>query len=181
MSFFSKRQAEPEQPKEPERARPITQQPAPPPTPPPTIGFETVLGANSELTGELVSSANVRLDGTFTGTLKISGNVLIGETAKINADVNAKNISIAGAIRGNVHGKKVQLLRTGRVWGDIVATALSTEEGAFIDGKISMQSESAEAASTPSLMPSFSMDEDDTHEITDERSDDFDDDEDIRE
>lgn len=150
MSFFSKRQPEPEQPKEPERPRPITPQPATVPTPPPTVGFETVLGANSEMNGELISSANVRLDGTFTGTLNISGNVLIGETAKINADVNAKNISIAGAVRGNVSGKKVQILRTGRVWGDISAQALSTEEGAFIDGKISMQTkESAAPQDTP--------------------------------
>ena len=74
------------------------------------------------------------------GTLEIGGNVLVGETAQINADINAKNISIAGAVRGNVNGKKVQLLRTGRIWGDIRATALTTEEGAFIDGKITMVS-----------------------------------------
>jgi cytoskeletal protein CcmA (bactofilin family) len=134
MSFLSKRQPQPDtQVQE-------AQRPAQPQFTPATIGFETVLGANSVLTGDLVASANVRLDGTFTGTLNIAGNVLIGETAKINADVNARNISIAGAVRGNVNGKKVQLLRTGRVWGDISATALSTEEGAFIDGKISMVS-----------------------------------------
>jgi cytoskeletal protein CcmA (bactofilin family) len=134
MSFLSKRQPQPDtQVQE-------AQRPAQPQFTPTTIGFETVLGANSVLTGDLVASANVRLDGTFTGTLNIAGNVLIGETAKINADVNARNISIAGAVRGNVNGKKVQLLRTGRVWGDISATALSTEEGAFIDGKISMVS-----------------------------------------
>ncbi|MDZ4767561.1 MAG: polymer-forming cytoskeletal protein [Chloroflexota bacterium] len=102
------------------------------------VGFETVLGANSILEGHLRSSANVRLDGNFSGTLEISGNVLVGETARINADVNARNISIAGAVRGNVSGKKVQILRTGRVWGDIHAEALTTEEGAFIDGKITM-------------------------------------------
>ena len=84
--------------------------------------------------------ASCTLDGTFNGSLDIHGNVLVGETAKIAADITAKNISIAGAVRGNVTGKKVQLLRTGRVWGDITATALSTEEGAFIDGKISMVS-----------------------------------------
>lgn len=107
------------------------------------IGFETVLGANSSLEGKFVSTANVRLDGEFEGTLEISGNVLVGETAKINAPINAKNISIAGAVRGNITGKKVQILRTGRVWGDITATALTTEEGAFIDGKISMISHEA--------------------------------------
>lgn len=115
------------------------------------IGFETILGATSELEGSLVSQANVRLDGTFTGSLEIHGNVLVGETAKINADINAKNISIAGAVRGNVNGKKVQLLRTGRVWGDINATALTTEEGAFIDGKISMISPEGTEADNKSV------------------------------
>jgi cytoskeletal protein CcmA (bactofilin family) len=111
------------------------------------VGFETVLGANCTLEGTLRSNANVRLDGTFTGTLEITGNVLVGETAKINADINAKNISIAGAVRGNVTGKKVQLLRTGRIWGDIQAQALTTEEGAFIDGKITMMSKEQLAVS----------------------------------
>lgn len=113
----------------------------PPPavsTPRQPVGFETVLGASSILTGDLKCQGNLRLDGTFEGTLQIEGNVLVGETAKITADINAKNVSIAGAVRGNVGGKKVQLLRTARVWGDISATAISTEEGAFIDGKIMM-------------------------------------------
>jgi cytoskeletal protein CcmA (bactofilin family) len=117
-------------------------QPAPgqPPTQTPRqpVGFETVLGANSTLKGEFQSQANVRLDGVFEGTLQIEGNVLVGETARITADIQAKNISIAGAVRGNVSGNKIQLLRTGRVWGDISATAITTEEGAFIDGKIAM-------------------------------------------
>jgi cytoskeletal protein CcmA (bactofilin family) len=107
-------------------------------TPRQPVGFETVLGANSTLKGEFQSKANVRLDGVFEGTLDIEGNVLVGETARITADIHAKNISIAGAVRGNVSGNKIQLLRTGRVWGDINATAITTEEGAFIDGKIAM-------------------------------------------
>jgi cytoskeletal protein CcmA (bactofilin family) len=107
------------------------------------IGFDTVLGASSSMDGKLHSEGNVRLDGEFTGTLEIKGNVLVGETAKINADIAARNISIAGAVRGNVTGNKVQLLRTGRIWGDITANALTTEEGAFIDGKITMKGHSA--------------------------------------
>jgi len=120
----------------------------PKPIPTSPVAFETVLGASSSLEGVFRSSANVRIDGTFSGTLEINGNILVGETAKINADINARNISIAGAVRGNVSGKKVQLLRTGRIWGDIRATALTTEEGAFIDGKITMVSH--EAASSVS-------------------------------
>lgn len=138
MSFFGNRRQSEQQPPPPP---PKPQAPPPAAAPSQPVGFETVLGANTTLEGTLRSNANVRLDGTFTGTLEINGNVLVGETAKINADINAKNVSIAGAVRGNVSGKKVQLLRTGRIWGDIRAAALTTEEGAFIDGKITMISQ----------------------------------------
>lgn len=153
MSFFGgRRNPQPEPAPEPQQDRASSLYNTPSPTnptretretpipPAQPVGFETVLGASCTLDGTLVSTGNVRLDGTFNGSLDIHGNVLVGETAKIEADITAKNISIAGAVRGNVTGKKVQLLRTGRVWGDIMATALSTEEGAFIDGKISMVS-----------------------------------------
>jgi cytoskeletal protein CcmA (bactofilin family) len=150
MSFFgNRRQVDPVVP------QPVVEnaQLPKPTVPPAPVGFETVLGANSTLEGTLRSNANVRLDGAFTGTLEITGNVLVGETAKINADINAKNISIAGAVRGNVNGKKVQLLRTGRIWGDIRATALTTEEGAFIDGKITMVGHDSMMTSEPENLP----------------------------
>jgi cytoskeletal protein CcmA (bactofilin family) len=116
-------------------------------TPQPTIRFDTVLGSGSAVEGELQSDGNIRLDGVFTGTLKITGNVLVGESARVNADLNARNISIAGTVRGNVSGNKIQLLRTCRVLGDISATLLTMEEGAFIDGKISMREQDTEEIS----------------------------------
>ena len=107
------------------------------------VGFDTVVGSNTSFEGSFVSSGNVRMDGQFAGSLEVSGNILVGESADIHADINARNISIAGTVRGNVKGNKVQLLRTGRIWGDISASALTTEEGAFIDGKITMVGHSA--------------------------------------
>lgn len=136
MSIFNRRQTDTEP----------AQQPIPTPKPVMSqqpIGFETVVGANCTIEGKFLSQGNVRLDGVFSGILEITGNVLVGETAKIEADIEAHNISIAGAVRGNVRGNKVQLLRTGRIWGDISATALTTEEGAFIDGKITMRGHEA--------------------------------------
>lgn len=147
MSFFSSRR----QSDAPPSATEERSQSTIPALPPQPVGFETVLGANCVLEGKLSSKTNVRLDGTFTGTLEIDGNVLVGETAKITADIHARNVSIAGAVHGNVSGKKVQLLRTGRIWGDIQATALTTEEGAFIDGKITMMSHDAAAPEIPAV------------------------------
>lgn len=148
MSFFtSRRQTETEAPS-------ADSQPPRPILPAQPIGFETVFGANCVLEGTLKSGGNVRIDGTFTGTLDIVGNILVGETAKISADIDARNISIAGAVRGNVTGNKVQILRTGRVWGDIHASALTMEEGAFLDGKITMQGHQATQSTSASASPS---------------------------
>lgn len=141
-NFFGNRrkseQSTTPQPIEPTPPPVTTRPPTPSITPSAPIGFETVLGSSSVLEGKLKTDGNIRLDGVLTGTLEISGNVLVGENAKIDADINAKNISIAGAVRGNVSGNKVQLLRSARVWGDITANTITTEEGAFIEGKITM-------------------------------------------
>jgi cytoskeletal protein CcmA (bactofilin family) len=117
------------------------------------MGFETVIGSNTTLYGELRSQSDVRIDGTFEGTLQIEGNVLVGETGKVNADIHARNVSVAGAVRGDIGGRKVQLLRTARVWGNISASAITTEEGAFIDGKLTMVQHDASTHSmeVPSL------------------------------
>jgi cytoskeletal protein CcmA (bactofilin family) len=141
MSIFSRKTSDSEGGAEAPLARPALSAP---------VGFETVFGTTCTLEGTLTSSGNVRMDGTFSGTLAISGNILVGETAKITADINARNISIAGAVRGNVTGNKVQILRTGRVWGDIHASALTMEEGAFIDGKITMQGHQASGSGAES-------------------------------
>lgn len=133
-AFFANRRGQTEG----EPQEPVTVMPSGRP-----VGFDTVIGSNTLFEGTFTSSGNVRMDGKFSGSLEISGNILVGESAEIRADINARNISIAGTVRGNVTGNKVQLLRTGRIWGDISASALTTEEGAFIDGKITMVGHSA--------------------------------------
>ena len=150
MSFFGgRRQHEGSE----DRAVPSRDKPAAPPPPRQPVGFETVLGSSTHISGDFRGAGNARFDGTLEGTLEIDGNILIGETAKITADINARNISIAGAVRGNVNGNKVQILRTGRVWGDISAAAITTEEGAFIDGKITMVSHEAALQSIEAPAP----------------------------
>lgn len=157
MSFLRRQNDDEEPENENENPRPAN------PTPPQPIGFETVLGASSVIEGHLTCTGNVRLDGTFSGTLDISGNVLVGETAKVNADIDARNVSIAGAVRGNVIGNKIQLLRTGRVWGDISAKALTTEEGAFIDGKITMTGHAASDPPTDATPPDNDSEQTENH------------------
>jgi len=171
MGFFSRRsnQDEPESSDDTPSTESEDTTPPPPSDPPPDTNniasrtFDTALGAGSSLEGSLTSSGNVRLDGDFKGTLDIKENVLVGVTAEIEADIAAENVSVAGTVRGDVSGKKVHLLATARVWGNITAESLITEDGAFIQGHIKMEKETT-APTTPEVTEANLAEPDDDEE-----------------
>jgi cytoskeletal protein CcmA (bactofilin family) len=63
---------------------------------------------------------------------------VIGEGAKLIAEISANNISISGAIKGNISGNRVEILETGRVWGDLTINSLLLNEGAYLRGQTTM-------------------------------------------
>ena len=104
----------------------------------PVSKIETIVGPNAYFRGDIQSDGGVRIDGIFEGTLDITGNLVIGEGAKVIADISANNISISGAIKGNVNGNRVEILDTGRVWGDLTIKSLLLNEGAYLRGQTMM-------------------------------------------
>jgi cytoskeletal protein CcmA (bactofilin family) len=105
---------------------------------PPVSKIETIIGPNAYFRGDIQSDGGVRIDGIFEGTVDITGNLVIGEGAKVIADISANNISISGAIKGNVNGNRVEILDTGRVWGDLTIKSLLLNEGAYLRGQTTM-------------------------------------------
>jgi len=108
------------------------------PPPAPVSKIETIVGPNAYFRGEIQSDGGVRIDGIFEGELDITGNLVIGEGAKIVAEIKANNISISGAIKGNISGNRVEILETGRVWGDLTINSLLLNEGAYLRGQTTM-------------------------------------------
>jgi len=53
--------------------------------------------------------------------------------------LKANNVIVAGAVKGSITAEKLEIRSTGRVWGDVVTTAFSTEEGAFLRGQVRME------------------------------------------
>ncbi len=114
------------------------EKPSAAPSAAPVSKIETVIGPNAHFRGEIQSDGGIRIDGICEGTLDIAGNLVIGEAAKIIADIKANNISISGAVKGNINGNRVEILKTGRVWGDLVISSLLLEEGAYLRGQTTM-------------------------------------------
>jgi cytoskeletal protein CcmA (bactofilin family) len=113
------------------------------PTPPvnaPVERVTSVLGPGIIWSGNLGGKGGIRIEGTFEGNIAIRGLVVIGETGRVTCPVvKANNVIVAGSLKGNVMTEKLEIRSTGRVWGDVVTTAFSTEEGAFLRGQVRME------------------------------------------
>jgi cytoskeletal protein CcmA (bactofilin family) len=115
--------------------------PAPAPAAPPSARIETVIGPNAHFRGDIVSEGGIRVDGLFEGRIETTGNLVIGESAKVIADIKANNISISGAVKGDIAGNRVEILETGRVWGDLTINSLLLNEGAYLRGQTTMHAD----------------------------------------
>ena len=115
----------------------------PNPTNPQTAPVErvtSVLGPGINWTGSLGGKGGIRIEGTFEGDVAIRGLVVIGETGRITCKtLKANNVIVAGAVRGNIEAEKLEIRSTGRVWGNVVTTGFSTEDGAFLRGQVRME------------------------------------------
>lgn len=104
--------------------------------------IENVFGASTRFEGTLTSDGNIRVDGVFEGTIETAGNVIIGEQARVMADIKANGVQVWGAVKGNITALgRLEILSSGRVWGDIKVAALLIDEGGVLRGQCIMQSE----------------------------------------
>ena len=98
----------------------------------------TVIGKSVTIRGELSASEDLYLDGEIQGTVSLPGNRLtIGPNARVQADVNVRDVIVFGRLEGNIHAAgRVELRQSAVMQGDITASRLSIEENASVKGKI---------------------------------------------
>ena len=117
-----------------------TTTPSPAATPQPTERVTSVLGPGIIWRGNLRGSGGARIEGAFEGEINIQGMVVVGETGRVTCEnLQANVVIVAGSVRGSITAEKLEIRGTGRVWGNVVTAAFSTEEGAFLRGQVRME------------------------------------------
>lgn len=102
---------------------------------------EKILDVDAAMQGSLCfkDPVNLRINGRFEGTLETQGNLTIGSTAMVKADIIGDNIIIGGRVSGKIVAKQtLTILPTALVEGEIYPAKLNVAEGAIFDGQCSM-------------------------------------------
>lgn len=69
--------------------------------------FDTLIGVNSILEGNITTEGTIRIDGKINGDIKVKGDVYIGKDAHVNGSIFANNVYISGRVDGNIEAKGI--------------------------------------------------------------------------
>jgi len=102
-----------------------------------------LIGIGTEITGDVNSNGDIRIDGTLTGNLITKGKVVIGETGKVKGEITCKNSDVSGVIEGKIVVSQLLSLKiSAKVNGDIQTNKLAIEPGSKFTGNCNMNVES---------------------------------------
>jgi cytoskeletal protein CcmA (bactofilin family) len=136
----------PHHPREPERTNVASLTPEPPrraaPAPAPAPASrqehrESHISADLTIEGKIVGSGHIRIAGRFKGDVQVDGNVSLEAGARLEGHVKANVVSVGGELVGNIeNAKRVELLETGVINGDVKAGSLTVAAGSRMRGQV---------------------------------------------
>ena len=122
-------------------SRPQAIVPEPPMLPSPVVANAqtSVVAHDTVWKGELQTTGTLHVHGRVEGAIDAKEDVYVAEEADVDATITAKNVVIAGMVRGTVRcGERFEVLPQGRVAGDVQAPTLVVHEGASVTGQFRM-------------------------------------------
>jgi cytoskeletal protein CcmA (bactofilin family) len=143
----------------PEPIRTVPTPPAPEParSAPIAAGDQATIGKGLFVKGEISGSESLFIDGKVEGSISLPGNrVTVGRNGQVSANITAREIVVLGKVRGNVSASdRVDIRAEGSLSGDVAASRISIEDGAFFKGGIDIRKPDAKpgTAGAPTPVP----------------------------
>ena len=98
-----------------------------------------LISNGSIIRGEVSAAGDMRVDGQIFGKISSKAKIVIGETGKVEGNINCQNADISGHVNGDIYiGELLTLKSTARITGDIVTKKLVIEAGADFNGQCQM-------------------------------------------
>jgi cytoskeletal protein CcmA (bactofilin family) len=129
-------------PREPEKTNVASLTPEAPRRPAPAPAQrvehkESHISADLTIEGKIIGSGHIRIAGRFKGDVQVDGNVSLESGARLEGHVKANVVSVGGELIGNIeNAKRVELLETGVINGDVKAGSLTVAAGSRMRGQV---------------------------------------------
>lgn len=98
-----------------------------------------LIGNGTQITGDVSSNGDIRIDGNITGNLSTRGKLVVGETGFLKGEIVCKSADVSGKIEGKINVSELLTLKPSSViHGDIITLRLAIEPGAMFTGNCKM-------------------------------------------
>jgi cytoskeletal protein CcmA (bactofilin family) len=106
------------------------------------------LGSSLRVKGDITGTEDLLIDGSVEGLVELDERKLtVGPTAKVTADINARDLVVYGFVKGNVHAKgRIEIKKDGSVIGNLTTAQIMIEDGADFKGSIEIDRGEAKVA-----------------------------------
>jgi len=101
-------------------------------------GSTARLGGSLHVKGEITGNEDLHIDGSVEGLVQLEDRKLtVGATAKVTADVIAREVVVFGNVKGNLRARdRIEIKKDGSVVGDLTTARIMIEDGAYFKGSI---------------------------------------------
>lgn len=107
-------------------------------------GGNSLIGAGTTIKGDIVSSGDVRIDGTLIGNISSTAKILIGQDGEVQGDIEGLQADILGKVTGKIQIKELLNLRgDAKIRGNIQAGKLQVEPTVTFNGQCHMGKEAS--------------------------------------
>ena len=105
------------------------------------------LGSSLRVKGEITGTEDLLIDGSVEGLIQLDERKLtVGTTARLTADINARDVVVYGYVKGNVRAKgRIEIRKGGSVIGNLTTAQIMIEDGADFKGSIEIDRSTKEA------------------------------------
>lgn len=91
------------------------------------------------IVGDIKTKNDIRIDGIIKGKIITSGRLVVGNTAKLEGNIDCVNVDVLGVVIGDILATgAVALKAPAKVMGNISAAVISIEPGVMFNGNCQM-------------------------------------------
>jgi cytoskeletal protein CcmA (bactofilin family) len=114
---------------------------------------ESIIGGQSEVTGDLNVKGTLQVDGLVKGHVKADW-VVLTESSRIKGDITAHKIIVSGRVEGNLKAEEaIEIMPKGKVIGDVFTNKISVAEGGELNGKVVMSERDSKIVKAEGRIP----------------------------